>query len=120
MSDTINIIEPDAAAMTFLAGETKTLTYIVRNTSDFKVADLEFYVDSILKDGNSLKKTTDNYLKIMSSPKVLYPGKDYKVKIKVTVPIIYDEYITKDDGNKQKQPFRIKLSVKGIEHIEEI
>jgi hypothetical protein len=119
-SNTIKIVEPSKDDMTFLVGETKTLTYIIRNTSDFKIADLIFGVDTLINDGGNIRKTDFEYAVISKSPSVLYPGKESILKVKVTVPLDYKEYITKDDGEKAKQPFRVKLHVKGIEHINEL
>jgi len=116
----IKIYEPSEEEMTFLVGETKILDYKVRSVSDFKVKDLIFSVETLIKDGKNIRKTDEEYVKIISTPKILYPGREGIVKIEVKLPTVYKEYITKEDGNKSKQPFRIKLHVKGIEHIEEI
>lgn len=117
----IKIIEPSKEDMTFLVGETKTLQYVIRSISDFKIKDLDFTLETLIKEPEgAIRKTKYEYAHITKAPKIIYPGKDQIVEISVSLPIEYKEYITKEDGNKAKQPFRIKLHATGIEHIEEI
>ena len=118
----IKIFEPSEQDMTFLVGETKTLQYKIRSISDFKIKDLNFTLETLIKepDGGAIRKTKYEYAQITKVPKILYPGKDAIVEVSVVIPLEYKEYITKEDGEKAKQPFRIKLHAKGIEHIEEL
>ena len=117
----IKIFEPSKDDMTFLVGETKVLQYRIITTSDFKIKDLGFELETLIKEPEGeIRKTKYEYANIVKSPHILYPGKDAIVEVSVTLPLEYKEYITKEDGNKARQPFRIKLHVKGIEHIEEL
>ena len=119
--EVIKIVEPSNEEMTFLIGESKVLQYKVRTVSGFKVKDLDFSLETLVKEPEGeIRKTTFEYAKITKTPKVLVPGQDAIVEVSVTLPLEYKEYVTKIDGNKSKQPFRIKLFAKGIEHIEEI
>ena len=117
----LKIIAPDMSALDFIIGCSKIVEYTVTNKSDFKIKELTFDVETILKDRDgAIVKTVEKYAKIISSPKVIYPGKTAVVKVDVTVPEDYNEQVTKDDGDKIKAPFRIKLKASGLEFIEEI
>lgn len=120
--ETIYIKEPSVNDMTFLPGESRILKYKVRTITDFKVKDLVFTLETLVKerDSGEVRKTKYKYANIIKTPKVLYPGKDHIVEVEVKLPLEYKEYVTKEDGDMAKQPFRIKLHVKGIEHIEEL
>ena len=120
--DTIYIKEPPISEMTFLAGEHKILKYKVKTLTDFKVKDLDFTLETLVKerDGSEVRKTKFEYANIVKTPKVLYPGKEHIVEVEVKLPLVYKEFVTKEDGDVAKQPFRIKLHAKGIEHIEEL
>ena len=116
----LKIIEPDMSALDFIIGDSKTIEYTVTNESDFKIKDLTFNIETVLKDRGEIRKTSEEYAKITSKPKVIYPGKTAIVKVEVIIPEDYDEQITKDDGDKIKAPFRLKLQASGLEYIEEI
>lgn len=116
----IKVLEPEAGSLDFLMGETRIIEYPIINESSFKMKDLVFDVETVLKEGKNILKTVNDYAEVIEAPKMMYSGKKAIVKVKVTIPPSYDEYVTKEDGEKVLAPFRIKLRVKGIEFIEEI
>ena len=118
--DNLKIIEPSKGDLDFIIGDTKIIKYTITNTSDFKMKDLSFDVETLLKDSKEIKKTVNEYAKVVGSPKVIYPGKTAVVKVEIKIPEDYNETITKEDGEKIRAPFRIKLKAKGLEFIEEI
>ena len=128
MSDNIvkglQVLDPPGGALEFLLGETRIIEYPVINNSDFKMKDLSFEAFTVLKENEGddyiLKSTEHRYVKIIEAQKVVYPNKPEVIKVEVTIPKDYNEQIKKEDGSMAIAPFRIKIRLKGIEHIKEL
>jgi len=119
----LEIIEPTEKDFRFFTGASKTVTYKVKNNTEFKIKDIEATAYTALKDDSTPPKytrTKDNYAKVISTPKEIYPNKSEDLGIEVIVPAKYDEWIRKSDGKMHKEPFIIFIEVKSVKYIEEI
>jgi hypothetical protein len=116
----LKIFDPSAKELDFIIGESRIVKYKVINESDFQMKDLEFNIETVLKDQKEIKKTVNDYAKIVESPDIIYPGVPDYVKVLVNIPKNYNETVTKADGSTVVAPFRLRLKGKGLEFIEEI
>ncbi len=125
--DTLDITEPSEQIRKSKPGDVKTVEYKVKNKGDFDLVEFDFDVYTVKKVGEDNKtkepiyrKTSKNYAEVVSSPKVIQPGKTEIVKVKVDIPTVYKETVKRDDGKTVRTPFRVQFGVYALEDIKEL
>lgn len=111
----LEIIEPADSELDFYEGENKSVSYYLKNNTDFAVRDIDFIVKTIKTNGDETEKT---YAKVGDIPKVILAGKKSEIRVKVSIPTTYGEYIMKDDV-KKLSPFRLVVFANGTKYIGE-
>ena len=111
----LEIIEPSDSEMEFYEGENKSVTYYLRNNTDFAVRDIEFVIKSVKSDGEITEKT---YAKVGVVPMVILSKSKASIDVRVRVPPTYAEYVRKD-GEKKLSAFRLVAVAKGTKFIGE-
>ena len=56
----LKILDPDKKDLDFIVGESRVVKYKIINESDFKMKDLEFSMETVLKDLKEVRKTVDS------------------------------------------------------------
>jgi len=122
----VQIIEPPDAAFAFFDGESRKLTYKIRNIGVHIVKDINLESQTKVKThaGNTkddfvFRDTIINYSKIIEAPTVIPPNSTRDAVVQVSIPVDYDETIIYK-GKQAIQPCRVFLTVKAIEHKNEL
>jgi len=121
----LEIIEPSDTAFHFFQGESRNLTYKLRNSGIHPIKDVAINAITVVKvgldeKGKRITRPTEyNYAKVIQLPANIPAKKTKDMIINVSVPMDYNERI-QYKGKMELQTMRVELIVKSIKHITEI
>lgn len=123
--DQLQVIPPPAAAFSFFQGESRKLTYKIRNIGAHPFNDFNIVAETKIKVGtdsegkNIYQSTKKNYAKVLAHPGNMNPQSTKDIDVLVSVPVDYSETII-HKGMPSIQPCRVFLTIKSVEHINEL
>jgi len=118
--DSLIVDEPPSIDWNIYRGETKTLTYKLRNTSYHVIKNVTFTAQTYIhsKEQGDLS-TKMNYAQVGKVPDKINPKSEIEIKIKIEIPQNYSETI-KYEGKTIEYPFRVATKAVGIKSIQEL
>ena len=115
--------EPDTDSYKMAFGETRMVSYQLKNDTKSAVRDIDFAVSTVRRkylDSDEYVPTKEKYAWAQLPPEIIPPGETVVLKVKVEVPEreAYAEMATnKEGGDPQMVAFKINVVLKATEII---